>query len=163
MLQGLHGLSLAEIPRPLLDRMEIISIPGYTLNEKKIIANNYLIKRQLKQNGLEDRGIEIEDKALEKIILNYTREAGIRNLEREIGKVFRKIAKNVVMEEDYSKVVNVESVEELLGIPKYEMTETGEKQDIGVVTGLAWTEFGGDTKTSFRQNGDNLNTRIYFE
>ena len=136
--------NLGTIPRPLLDRMEIISIPGYTLNEKKIIANNYLIKRQLKQNGLEDRGIEIEDKALEKIILNYTREAGIRNLEREIGKVFRKIAKNVVMEEDYSKVVNVESVEELLGIPKYEMTETGEKQDIGVVTGLAWTEFGGD-------------------
>lgn len=136
--------NLGTIPRPLLDRMEIISIPGYTLNEKKIIANQYLITRQLKQNGLEDKGIEIEDKALEKIILNYTREAGIRNLEREIGKVFRKTAKKIVMDEEYSKVVDVDEVEEMLGIPKYELTDTGEKQDIGVVTGLAWTEFGGD-------------------
>ena len=136
--------NLGTIPRPLLDRMEIISIPGYTLNEKKIIANQYLIDRQLKQNGLENHGIEIENKALEKIILNYTREAGIRGLEREIGKVFRKIAKKVVMEEEHSKVITEESVEELLGIPKYELTDTGEKQDIGVVTGLAWTEFGGD-------------------
>lgn len=136
--------NLGTIPRPLLDRMEIISIPGYTLNEKKIIANNYLIKRQLRQNGLENYGINIEDKALEKIILNYTREAGIRNLEREIGKVFRKTAKKIVMEEEYLKVITEESIEELLGIPKYELTDTGEKQDIGVVTGLAWTEFGGD-------------------
>lgn len=136
--------NLGTIPRPLLDRMEIISIPGYTLNEKKIIANQYLITRQLKQNGLEDKGIEIEDKALEKIILNYTREAGIRNLEREIGKVFRKTAKKIVMGEVYSKVIDVDGVEEMLGIPKYELTDTGEKQDVGVVTGLAWTEFGGD-------------------
>jgi ATP-dependent Lon protease len=136
--------NLGTIPRPLLDRMEIISIPGYTLNEKKIIANQYLINRQLKQNGLENYGIKIEEKALEKIILNYTREAGIRSLEREIGKVFRKIAKKVVMEEHYSKVITEEGVEELLGISKYELTDTGEKQDIGVVTGLAWTEFGGD-------------------
>lgn len=136
--------SLESIPRPLMDRMEIISIPGYTLNEKKIIAKEYLIKRQLKQNGLNKYNISIEDEALEKIILNYTRESGIRNLEREIGKVFRKIAKKIVMGEGYSKNINPEMIEELLGIPKYEMSETDEKHDVGVATGLAWTEFGGD-------------------
>jgi ATP-dependent Lon protease len=136
--------SLENIPRPLMDRMEIISIPGYTLNEKKIIAKEYLIKRQLKQNGLNKYNISIEDEALEKIILNYTRESGIRNLEREIGKVFRKIAKKIVMGESYSKNINPEMIEELLGIPKYEMSETDEKHDVGVATGLAWTEFGGD-------------------
>ncbi len=136
--------SLETVPRPLMDRMEIISIPGYTLNEKKIIAKDYLIKRQLKQNGLNKYKISIEDSALEKIILNYTRESGIRNLEREIGKVFRKIAKKIVMGESYSENINPEMIEELLGIPKYEMSETDEKHDVGVATGLAWTEFGGD-------------------
>ena len=136
--------SLDTIPRPLLDRMEIISIPGYTLNEKKIIAKEYLIKRQISQNGLEKYEIILEDDALEKIILNYTRESGIRNLEREIGKVFRKLAKKIVMEEQYSKKITVDNIEELLGIPKYEMSDTDEKHEVGVATGLAWTEFGGD-------------------
>ena len=128
--------SLDTIPRPLLDRMEIISIPGYTLNEKKIIAKEYLIKRQISQNGLEKYEIILEDDALEKIILNYTRESGIRNLEREIGKVFRKLAKKIVMEEQYSKKITVDNIEELLGIPKYEMSDTDEKHEVGVATGL---------------------------
>ncbi len=135
---------LDTIPGPLLDRMEIITIPGYTINEKEIIAKKYLIPRQKKQNGLVKYGIELEDKTVEKIILNYTREAGVRNLEREIGKVFRKIAKKIVLGEKYPKNIKPEDLEELLGVEKYEMTDTDDKHDVGVATGLAWTEFGGD-------------------
>ncbi|BDU49740.1 endopeptidase La [Haliovirga abyssi] len=135
---------LDTIPAPLRDRMEIIRIPGYSLNEKAIIAEKYLIPRQKKQNGIEKYEIVIEKMALEKLILNYTREAGVRNLEREIGKVFRKIVKKIVMGEEYPEVVNENEIEKLLGIPKYEMSDTEDIHDIGVVTGLAWTEFGGD-------------------
>jgi len=135
---------LDTIPRPLLDRMEIIEVPGYTLNEKMIIAKNYLIPRQLKENGLEKYKISIEDEALKKIILNYTRESGVRNLEREIGKVCRKIAKKIVFGNEYSENVTEEAVEEFLGVTKYEMTEKDSVHEVGVATGLAWTEFGGD-------------------
>lgn len=135
---------LDTIPAPLRDRMEIIRIPGYALNEKTIIAEKYLIPRQKKQNGIEKYEIVIEKKALEKLILNYTREAGVRNLEREIGKVFRKIVKKIVMGDEYPKIIDEKEIEKLLGIPKYEMSDTEDIHDIGVVTGLAWTEFGGD-------------------
>lgn len=132
------------IPSPLLDRMEVIVIPGYTMNEKKTIAKKYLIPRQKKENGLDKYKIDIEDKALEKVILNYTREAGVRNLEREIGKVFRKIATKIVEKDIYPETVTEEVIEMLLGVVKYEMSEMDQNHDVGVATGLAWTEFGGD-------------------
>lgn len=132
------------IPRPLLDRMEIISIPGYTSNEKILIAEKYLVKRQIKQNGLENHDVEISTEALEKLVLNYTREAGVRNLERVIGKIFRKLAKKVVLAEKFEKKIEKKHIEELLGVTRYEMSDTDENHDVGVSTGLAWTEFGGD-------------------
>ena len=135
---------LDTIPRPLLDRMEVIEIRGYTENEKEKIAKQYLIPRQMKEKGLEKYEIKINDEALEKLILNYTREAGVRNLEREIGKLFRKMAKKIVMNEEYPKEIDVKAIMNYLGIEKYEMTDTGSSHDLGVATGLAWTEFGGD-------------------
>ncbi|NLK61957.1 MAG: hypothetical protein GX287_00750 [Fusobacteria bacterium] len=135
---------LDTIPRPLLDRMEIIQISGYTLNEKVSIAIKYLIPKQIEENGLTKYNISITKEAIEKIILNYTRESGVRNLEREIAKLLRKIAKKVVFKENYDKEVTVDLLENLLGISKYESTEMDSKHDVGVVTGLAWTEFGGE-------------------
>lgn len=135
---------LDTIPRPLLDRMEIIQISGYTLNEKVSIAIKYLIPKQIEENGLTKYNISITKEAIEKIILNYTRESGVRNLEREIAKLLRKIAKKVVFKENYDKEITVDLLENLLGISKYESTEMDSKHDVGVVTGLAWTEFGGE-------------------
>lgn len=135
---------LDTIPRPLLDRMEIIEVPGYTLNEKMIIAEKYLIPRQIEENGLKNYKIEVEEETLKKIILNYTRESGVRNLEREIAKLCRKIAKKIVFKEDYAKKITPDLLEELIGITKYEMTEMDSVHEVGVATGLAWTEFGGD-------------------
>ncbi len=135
---------LDTIPRPLRDRMEIIEVPGYTLNEKMIIAKQYLMPRQIKENGLSKYKVELEEEALKNLILKYTREAGVRNLEREIGKVFRKIAKRIVFKEEYSSKITEKELEELLGVPKYELSDTDSVHEIGVSTGLAWTEFGGD-------------------
>ncbi|MGM0507950.1 MAG: endopeptidase La [Fusobacteriota bacterium] len=132
------------IPEPLLDRMEVIKITGYTLNEKVKIANRYLIPKQLKKKGLEKYGIEFSKKGLEKVILNYTREAGVRNLERAIGKAFRKIAKKIALAEDYNKKIDEKEVRELFGVEKYEMTDIEDTNPIGVSTGLAWTQTGGD-------------------
>ncbi|MDD4569342.1 MAG: endopeptidase La, partial [Tepidanaerobacteraceae bacterium] len=136
--------TLYNIPRPLLDRMETVTIPGYTENEKFEIAKRHLIPKQLKENGLNSREVSFTNDSLMKIIRSYTREAGVRNLEREIANICRKIARAVVEGEKTTIDVDTEMVEKFLGIARFHYG-TLEKQDlIGVATGLAWTEVGGD-------------------
>ncbi|MCX7739187.1 MAG: endopeptidase La [Hydrogenothermaceae bacterium] len=132
------------IPRPLLDRMEVIRLSGYSEEEKMMIAKRYLIPKQLKENGLDDNTVTFSDKSIQFIIKGYTREAGIRNLERKIGSVIRKIAKEIV-EKDKKKDYKVtpSMVKKLLGSPIH-TPEKEEKSEVGVVTGLAWTEVGGE-------------------
>ena len=137
--------TLDRIPRPLQDRMEIIRIPGYTESEKLQIAKKYLLKKQREANGLKEENIEFSDKSLLAIVRHYTREAGVRNLEREIASICRKVAVEVVKTDRNSHVrVSASSVGKYLGPPKfrYGMAET--EPQIGVVTGLAWTELGGE-------------------
>lgn len=133
------------VPSALRDRMEVINIPGYTEQEKLQIAKKYLIPKQLKENGLNDDRLEIADKAMERVIQEYTREAGLRNLEREIASISRKVARKVA-EGNRSKVtVTVKNLHDYLGPSKF-LPETQIEEDlVGVATGLAWTEFGGDT------------------
>ncbi|WP_028950820.1 endopeptidase La [Sulfurihydrogenibium subterraneum] len=132
------------IPRPLLDRMEVIRLSGYSEEEKLMIAKKYLIPKQLKENGLDEKTIEFTDKAIQFIIRGYTREAGVRNLERQIGSIIRKIAKEIVEKGGKKKYkITEKTVKKLLGSPIY-IPEKEEKDEIGVVTGLAWTEVGGE-------------------
>ena len=135
---------LDTIPPALLDRMEVITIPGYTEYEKLEIAKKYLIPRQITENGLKPEMINFEESAIKKIIREYTREAGVRNLEREIGSVLRKIAQKVAQGESGPFTITEADIEKYLGIPKYRFGLAGEKDEIGVATGLAWTEAGGD-------------------
>ncbi len=136
--------NLYNIPRPLLDRMEVVTIPGYTEDEKLEIAKRHLIPKQLKEHGLDLSYVTFHDSALIKIVRNYTREAGVRNLERAIANICRKIARAVVEGEKNTIDVDEDLVEKFLGVPRYHYG-TVEKQDlIGVATGLAWTEVGGD-------------------
>ena len=133
------------IPAPLKDRMEIINLSGYTEHEKFIIAKKYLIKHQLVFNGLTEKQIEFTDDGIQSVISNYTREAGLRNLTRELGGVCRKIATKVVMGENKDKfVVTSDRVEELLGPAKFLRDELDHEHGIGVATGLAWTSVGGE-------------------
>lgn len=135
---------LHTIPAPLQDRMEVLRLHGYTEPEKLEIARQYLIKKQLEQAGLTTANIQFEDDALRGIIRHYTREAGVRNLEREIGNVCRKIARSVVREgESFSSTITAESLANYLGVMRYRDTPANEKSEIGLVTGLAWTEVGG--------------------
>lgn len=136
--------TLAPIPPALQDRMEVISLPGYTEEEKEKIAFKYLIPHQKEENGLTKHPLSFTTDAVYKIIREYTREAGVRNLEREIATVCRKIAKKVAMGHPTAEVVNEFVVEELLGPRKFFREVTQEKDRIGVATGLAWTENGGD-------------------
>jgi len=142
------------IPPALMDRMEIIRLPGYTEFEKTKIAENFLVKKQLSQNGLEDHNVEFTEDAMKKIIRSYTREAGVRNLEREIGSVCRKLARRVAKEDDAQDesqppmVVTDSEVEKLLGVPRYRMTRREEEHQVGCALGLAWTEFGGQILTT---------------
>lgn len=136
--------TLFNIPRPLLDRMEVISIPGYTEYEKLQIAKFHLIPRQLEEHGLNTENLVFSDEAVIHIIRNYTREAGVRNLEREIAGICRKVAKSVVEGEKRSVDVDVAMVEKFLGAPKFRYGVIEETDQIGVATGLAWTEMGGD-------------------
>src|ERR1700747_2184214 len=131
------------IPPALQDRMEVIRLHGYTEPEKKEIAKQFLVKKQLEQAGLTDKNCKFTDDAIVAIIRNYTREAGVRNLEREIGNICRKVARRVVKDEKYVVNVNAEVVEELLGVAKFRDTVAHEKSEVGLVTGLAWTEVGG--------------------
>ncbi len=137
--------TVSTIPRPLLDRMEIIELSGYTLLEKEQIAKKYLIPKQQKENGLEKYKIKFKDEAVLKIIESFTRESGVRELERVIASIFRKIASIIVEKGRKSFTVNVKTVNELLGRDKYKNDVNDLKDKVGVVTGLAWTSVGGDT------------------
>ena len=133
------------VPSALRDRMEVISIPGYTEKEKLQIAKKYLVGKQLKENGLTEKRLEIADHAMEKIIQEYTREAGLRNLEREIAAVSRKVARKVAEGNRKKVMITTKNLHTYLGPSKYLPESMIEKDLVGVATGLAWTEFGGDT------------------
>ena len=138
--------SLSTIPGPLLDRMEIIELSGYIEEEKLNIAQKYLLKKQIEENGLEEGFVKIDDETMRDIINYYTREAGVRTLERTIGKICRKIAKKYVEDPTLTEVVvTKEDLEEYLGKDKYTFDLAGIKPEIGMVTGLAWTAVGGVT------------------
>lgn len=132
------------IPSPLRDRMEIIYLSGYTTEEKLGIAKNYLIPKQLEEHGLNNKVLKITDQGLYTIISQYTREAGVRNLEREIANLCRKVAKKIAEGKEKQFIINAHNVNKYLGVPKYLPEEEMEKDEIGVATGLAWTETGGD-------------------
>ncbi len=136
---------LYTIPPALLDRMEVIELPGYTEYQKLGIAKGFLIPRQLKEHGLEDNKVELTEEAIRKIIREYTREAGVRNLEREIASIIRKVAKGIAEGSITEKVmVRPEDIPKYLGPERYTYGMKGERDEIGVATGLAWTEAGGD-------------------
>jgi ATP-dependent Lon protease len=134
---------LETIPRPLLDRMEVLRLPGYIEEEKLQIAKRYLIPRQKKENGLKNRQIVFNQKAVRKIISEYTKEAGVRNLEREIGSCCRKVARLIAEEKEKNMNVNAETVTKLLGPRKFFSEVAQRKDEVGVATGLAWTPVGG--------------------
>ncbi len=132
------------IPSPLRDRMEIIYLSGYTAEEKLNIAKNFIIPRQLKEHGLTDKDVKITDQAILKTTTEYTREAGVRNLEREIANILRKIAKQIAEGKKQKFLITPKNLSRYLGVPKYLPEEEVEKDLVGVATGLAWTETGGD-------------------
>ena len=140
--------SLYPIPGPLQDRMEIIRISGYTEDEKLNIAKKFLIKKQLEANGIKDGKLDITDNAILMAIRRYTREAGVRNLEREIASICRKVARETLKNPEEKIKVSCKNVGHYLGIPKYRYGIIEEADEVGVVTGLAWTEVGGDTLTT---------------
>ncbi len=141
--------TLHSIPLPLQDRMEVIRIPGYTEEEKLHIAERYLMKKEMEAHGVTKDNIDIPELAIRSIIRRYTKEAGVRNLEREIATVCRKVAKEVALKGRDKKVrVNAKGLEKYLGVPKFRFGLVEEKDEIGMVTGLAWTEFGGELLTT---------------
>ena len=140
---------LHTIPPALQDRMEVLRLQGYTEPEKVEIAKQYLVRKQREQTGLTDKNILFTDEALTTVIRNYTREAGVRNLEREIGNICRKVARKVVKEgEKYAVSLTAENVNDYLGVLKFRDTEVHERSEVGLVTGLAWTEVGGSILTT---------------
>ncbi len=139
---------LHSIPQPLLDRMEVLRLPGYTDQEKMSIAKSFLLPKKVPEHGLTKKNIEITDKALDRIIHDFTREAGVRNLEREIATLCRKVVKTVVEKGKKTSVKITPAVlEKYLGIPKFKKAAFEGPLEIGSATGLAWTEFGGETLT----------------
>ncbi|MDH5377682.1 MAG: endopeptidase La, partial [Gammaproteobacteria bacterium] len=136
------------IPAPLLDRMEVIRIPGYTEDEKVNIATRYLLPKQIKNSGLKELEIEVDETAIRDIIRYYTREAGVRNLEREISKICRKVVKEILIDPSKTTVsVSAENLEDYLGVQRHRFGRAEEFDQVGQVTGLAWTEVGGDLLT----------------
>jgi len=129
---------------PLLDRMEVIRIPGYTEDEKINIANNYLLPKQIKDNGIKEGEMNLKDGTIKEIIRSYTRESGVRNLEREISKITRKVVKKIVTGEENTAEVDEKNISDFLGVKKFKFGELEDKDKIGIVIGLAWTEFGGE-------------------
>ncbi len=129
---------------PLLDRLEVIRIPGYTEDEKINIANNYLIPKQLKDNGLKKDEWNLEQPVLKDIIRSYTKESGVRNLEREISKLARKTVKNILTTENKSVLIGLKNLPEFLGVKKFNYGEIESENKVGIATGLAWTEYGGE-------------------
>ncbi|AXT26186.1 endopeptidase La [Ruegeria sp. AD91A] len=132
------------MPGPLLDRMEIIPLAGYTEDEKREIAKQHLIAKQVKNHGLKAKEFELTEEALQKIIRTYTREAGVRNLEREIAKVARKSLTKIIKKEAETVTVTPENLDKFLGVPKFRYGLAEQDDQVGVVTGLAWTSVGGD-------------------
>jgi ATP-dependent Lon protease len=132
------------IPSALLDRMEIITLSGYTEEEKMVIAQNYLIPRQIKENGLKTRAVSFSSGAVKQIIIEYTSEAGLRNLEREIGKICRKVARKIAEGAKEPFTIARSNLHKYLGIPKYGPEMDKEESQIGLATGLAWTQAGGE-------------------
>jgi ATP-dependent Lon protease len=124
--------------------MEVIRIPGYTEDEKINIANKYLLPKQIKENGVKANELDLEDGTIKEIIRSYTRESGVRNLEREISKVSRKVVKKVVNGEKEKVNVNKNNLSDFLGVKKFKYGEVEAQDRVGIVTGLAWTEFGGE-------------------
>ena len=129
---------------PLLDRMEVIRLAGYTEDEKINIADKFLLPKQIKDNGVKENEMKLGNDIIKEIIRSYTKESGVRNLEREISKVARKVVKKVVSGEQKEVVVNNKNLSDFLGIPKYKSGELETENRIGIVTGLAWTEYGGE-------------------
>ena len=129
---------------PLLDRMEVIRLAGYTEDEKINIANKYLLPKQIKDNGVKDKEMTLSKDIIKEIIRSYTKESGVRNLEREISKVARKVVKKVVSGEESQVEINLKNLSEYLGIQKFKFGELENENKVGVVTGLAWTEYGGE-------------------
>jgi len=129
---------------PLLDRMEVIRLAGYTEDEKINIANKYLLPKQIKDNGVKEKEMTLSADIIKEIIRSYTKESGVRNLEREISKVARKVVKKVVSEEEKSVNIDIKNLPDYLGIQKFKFGELENEDKIGVVTGLAWTEYGGE-------------------
>ena len=136
---------LQTIPRPLLDRMEIIEVSSYTENEKSHIALEHLIPKQMKKHGLKKEQLCIEEAALHEIITGYTKEAGVRSLERRIGEICRKTARKILEEKEETITVNKENLENFLGRARYTYQKKNETDEVGIVRGLAWTSVGGDT------------------
>ncbi|HKD80350.1 MAG TPA: endopeptidase La [Candidatus Angelobacter sp.] len=134
---------LHTIPPALQDRMEVLRLHGYTELEKIEIARQFLVRKQREATGLTEKQLQFTDDALREIIRSYTREAGVRNLEREIGNICRKVARRVVKEQNYTVTLGGENVNEFLGVTKFRDTLANEKSEVGLVTGLAWTEVGG--------------------
>jgi len=138
------GNTSFNIPQPLMDRMELIHIPGYTEEDKVEIARQFLIPKQLKENGLKEENLEISEGSVRRIIREYTREAGVRNLERNISAICRKVAREVVKERKKLIKLTSNNLQKYLGIPRYRFGSAEKENEIGVATGLAWTESGGD-------------------
>lgn len=137
--------SVQTISRPLLDRMELIEVSTYTENEKLHIAKEHLLPKQIKANGLKEENISITDEALKKIISNYTKESGVRNLERKLGNLCRKVARKIYEHKAESVKVDKDNIKEYLGKEIYSFDMKNEKDEVGIVRGLAWTSVGGDT------------------
>ncbi len=129
---------------PLLDRMEVIRLAGYTEDEKINIANKYLLPKQIKDNGVKEKEMKLSDDIIQEIIRSYTKESGVRNLEREISKLARKVVKKVVAGEEKEVEIDKKNLPDFLGVPKYKSGELETENRVGIVTGLAWTEYGGE-------------------
>jgi len=136
--------SLSSIQPALRDRMEVINVTGYTIEEKIEIAKQHLLPKQLKEHGLTSKELQIGKKQIEKIVVGYTRESGVRNLEKKIASMVRNAAKSIALEEEYNKKVTDEDIEKVLGAPRLERDKYENNETAGVVTGLAWTSVGGD-------------------
>ena len=137
--------SVQSIPKPLLDRMELIEVSSYTYNEKMHIAKNFLLKKQREKHGLDKKQLVISSKAMEQIICSYTREAGVRNLERKLGAICRKAAKEILIENKSSVRITDKNLENYLGKQIYSIDLANTQDEVGIVRGLAWTSVGGDT------------------
>ena len=136
------------IPRPLVDRMEIIRLPGYTEEEKLQIVKKFLLPKQIKAHGLKEHNLKLTDRSIRKLIREYTREAGVRNIEREITSVCRKVVKKIVTKDkNYKETITPKNIEKYLGIPRFRRAGLDRRDEVGVALGMAWTEFGGELLT----------------